>query len=127
MLGSERWDPSDGPRALRVEWSERFARDGWACDVGVLGSNLSVSFMREHIAACAQLGNVARTYADLMKLQALFRADTISMGVMIVPDDEWSRALGSNHASFSRLSRDVDLFERVIDVPLLLVAVNAGV
>ena len=113
-----------GPREARTRISRSFAGDGWACRVPVLGSNLTVSFLRGSTAVCVQLGNVARTYADLLKLQSLFAAGRIQDSIMVVPGEALSRDLGSNHASFDRLERELELFSSVIDVPLLLVGAD---
>jgi hypothetical protein len=57
----------------------------------------------------------------LLKLQALFAAGRIEDSVIVVPDENLSRDLGSNHASFDRLEREFELFSEVINVPALLV------
>jgi len=113
-----------GPRQARAKIARAFTGDGWTSRVPVLGSNLTVSFLRENTAVCVQLGNVARTYADLLKLQALFAAGRISDSVVVVPAEGLSRDLGSNHASFERLERELELFSSVIDVPMLLVGAD---
>lgn len=113
-----------GPREARTRISRAFASDGWTSRVPVLGSNLTVSFLKDSTAVCVQLGNVARTYADLLKLQALFAAGRIVDSVVVVPVEELSRDLGSNHASFDRLERELELFSSVIDVPMLLVGAD---
>jgi hypothetical protein len=110
-----------GPRRARALIERSFSADGWASRVPVLGSNLTISFLRQRTAVCLQLGNVARTYADLLKLQALFAAGRIEDSVIVVPDENLSRDLGSNHASFDRLEREFELFSEVINVPALLV------
>ncbi len=113
-----------GPRQARTLVGRSFAADGWASRVPVLGSNLTVSFMREGTAVCLQLGNVARTYADMLKLQALFAAGRIVDAALVVPDEPLSHDLGSNHASFDRTEREIELFANVITVPILLVGVD---
>lgn len=113
-----------GPREARTRISRSFASNGWTSRAPVLGSNLTVSFLKDSTAVCVQLGNVARTYADLLKLQALFAAGRIVDSVVIVPVEELSRDLGSNHASFDRLERELELFSSVIDVPMLLVGTD---
>ncbi|MDZ4178335.1 MAG: BglII/BstYI family type II restriction endonuclease [Coriobacteriia bacterium] len=116
--------PSDGPRHIRQVWKRSFEQLGWAGDVPVRGSNLTVGYIREDVAVCIQLGNVARTYADMLKLQALFASDRIEVGVIVVPSDKWARELGSNHACFTRLEREIALFADVINLPLLVVGVG---
>jgi hypothetical protein len=114
----------DGPRRVRQHWTTGFARAGWACDVPVAASNLTVSYVRRGVGVCTQLGNVARTYADLLKLERLFRDSIIGIAVEVVPTDDLSRRLGSNHASYERLTREVRLFRDVITAPLLVLGVE---
>ncbi len=115
---------SAGPRQARTLIGMSLAVDGWASNVSVLGSNLTISFMREGTAICLQLGNVARTYADMLKLQSLFAAGRIVDAVLVVPAALLSRDLGSNHASFDRTEREIGLFDKVITVPILLVGID---
>lgn len=115
---------SRGPRAVRQQWTMRFAAAGWACDVPVAGSNLTVSYVRQGVAVCTQLGNVARTYADLLKLEKLYRDSMITLAVEVVPSDGLSRRLGSNHAGWDRFTREVRLFRDVITAPLLVLGVD---
>ncbi|MGV8084317.1 MAG: BglII/BstYI family type II restriction endonuclease [Coriobacteriia bacterium] len=113
-----------GPREARLRAGRAFSEDGWIGPIQVLESNLTVSFVRDSVAVCIQLGNVARTYADLLKLEAMFRDGRIDASVIVVPDDALSRDLGSNHASFERLEREIELFSKVIHVPILLIGTD---
>lgn len=112
------------PAAVNKAISRRFLSDGWAKDVKIAGSNLSVSFLRERIAVCVQLGNVSRTYADLLKMQTLIASGRIGIAVEVVPAIGASKLMGSNHASFERLVRDLDLFKTTIVGPILVVGLE---
>lgn len=100
--------------------------DGWAKNVKIAGSNLSVSFLRESIAVCVQLGNVSRTYADLLKMQTLIASGRVGIAVEVVPAIGASKLMGSNHASFERLIRDLELFKHTIVGPILVVGLENG-
>lgn len=110
--------------AVNKAISRRFLGDGWAKDVKIAGSKLSVSFLREQIAVCVQLGNVSRTYADLLKLQTLIVSGRIGLAVEVVPVISASKQMGSNHASFERLVRDLDLFKTIIVGPILIMGLE---
>ena len=56
---------------------EKMGDLGWADSVKLKSTNLTVSFMKNKIGVCFQLGNVARSYADLLKLQFLFQEGVI--------------------------------------------------
>ena len=70
------------------------------------------------------MGNISRVYADLLKLETLFRLGEIERSAMIVPNDSYSAFLGSNHASYSRVLRDLTALDISLSVPLLLYSVS---
>lgn len=77
------------------------------------------------IALQVQLGNVARAFYDLMKLQRLYELGKISVGVLIVPMRVTARMIGSNLASFERLSEEHELmFLTQINVPLVIFGIS---
>lgn len=114
----------NAPAAVNKAIARRFLGDGWAKGVKLAGSNLSVSFLREQVAVCVQLGNVSRTYADLLKMQTLIASGRIGLAVEVVPAIGASKQMGSNHASFERLVRDLDLFKATIVGPILVVGLE---
>jgi len=71
-----------------------------------------------------QTGNVARVYADLLKLQALFLEGRITAAVLIVPSKELSKTFGNNIASFDRLVSELAVFQAVITVPLFVIGLE---
>ena len=112
--------PADLKRAARSS----LVSSGWASNVHVPGSTLTVNFLRDEAALCLQLGNVARTYADLLKLQTMFITGRIVGGFMAVPVLTASRELGSNHAQFERLTREVELFRATVSLPLAVIGLD---
>jgi hypothetical protein len=109
---------------LRSTWKLRFAEAGWALTYSLENSNLTIPFLKDKVGVCVQLGNVCRVYADLLKLRALFLNGKIRFGVLVVPSQEYSQQLGSNHADSVRLERDLDVLYPAIELPLLVIAVN---
>lgn len=114
----------ESTRELRNQWRLNFAEAGWVISPSIGDSSLTISYLREKLGVCVQLGNVSRVYADLLKLRTLFVSKKITHGVIIVPSNEFSKALGSNHANFLRLERDLDVMYEAIAIPLLVLAVN---
>jgi hypothetical protein len=71
------------------------------------------------------MGNVARAFYDLMKLQRLFDLEMISVGVLIVPMKSAAVKIGSNLASFERLSEEHELmFRSQINAPLVIFGIS---
>lgn len=108
---------------LRAIWKLRFAEDGWALTYSLGNSNLTIPFLKDKVGVCVQLGNVCRVYADLIKLRSLFIDGKINSGVLVVPSLEYSQQLGSNHADYARLERDLDVLYPAIELPLVVIAV----
>lgn len=119
-------DVPDSPRDLNLALSDKFLEAGWAQNFKISGSNLYVSFKRDRTAACVQLGNVARVYADLLKLQNLFDRKTIDNAILIVPSDPLSKEFGANHASFGRTVRDIETLSLSLTCPLLVMSISKG-
>jgi len=73
---------------------------------------------------CIQTGNMGRMYADLIKLQTIFCRKQIESAVFILPGSDLANKLGSNLANFDRLTRELPIFNLVITIPLLVVAID---
>jgi hypothetical protein len=116
----------DGPREIKRMLVRMLNITGWADRVKIKDDNqLTVSFVKGKIGVCIQLGNVARTYADLLKLAYLWDRKVIDVAVVLVPDSHESKLLGANYANFDRLSREIDIFKEIIKVPTLILALSS--
>ena len=77
--------------------------------------------MKGKIALCLQTGNMARFYADLLKLQAQFLDGKITSAIYILPTKRAAKKMGENMANFERMVSELkNLFSKVITVPLLV-------
>lgn len=115
----------NSPQALRAFWNARFMADGWAKNYALPNSNLTISYCAGEVGVCVQLGNISRLYADLLKLELLYKLGRIRLGVLVVPTDDYAVSLGSNYTSLSRASRDIKTLEQALGLPLLLMSVDA--
>jgi len=111
-------------RLMRAHWEERFLSEGWVKGVSVGTSRLSIGYAREQVGMCIQLGNTSRVYADLLKLETLFRLGRISQAVLVVPSARYSASLGTNYANFNRAEQDINSLSATISVPILLVSID---
>jgi len=99
--------------------------NGWTGKVPVAkGSDITITSMRDEVGLCLQTGNMARMYADLIKLQTLYLDNAIKSAVIIVPSEPVALSLGSNIAQAKRLERELDIFEKAYHVPTLVYALE---
>lgn len=80
--------------------------------------------MKDKTGLCIQTGNMARVYADLLKLQALFSRRTIDSGILILATVKCGRQFGGNVASYERVLRELDIFDKVVTMPLVVIGFN---
>lgn len=118
-----RMDKGDAPYIKR-EVAEILTKCGWAENVKISPSNLSINFLKNKIGLCLQLGNYARVYADLLKLQLMYEKDTIEIGIIAVPFKDKAKLIGSNVAQFERLTAEIKLFCKIIHLPLVIIGLD---
>lgn len=112
----------NGARQLRTAILERLRMVGWSNPVRLRAQRgLTITAMHDRLGMCLQTGNMARFYADLIKLQAQFVDGKISSAVYILPLREAAVRLGSNIANFERFTAELEIFRGVITVPILVV------
>ena len=111
--------------ALKGELLVALQQQGWSSEVEIdAASNISITSVKNESALCFQTGNMARMYADLMKLQTVFAKKVVARGVFIIPTKLCADVLGSNIANFERLSRELTIFDLVITMPLLVIGIE---
>lgn len=94
---------------------------GWSAEVELDPvSRITITSCKKKVGLVFQTGNMARMYADLLKLQTLYLRETIIAGVFIVPTYEAAQSLGDNITNFDRLKKELPIFERAITVPILI-------
>jgi len=95
--------------------------DGWSDELLLSpGSNITITSAKSGVGLCLQTGNMARMYADLLKLQALYLNGAITCGALVLPSTPVATKLGSNIANASRLERELDIFKKVFNLPTLV-------
>lgn len=108
---------------VREHVEAEFLKEGWALDVR-LDSDLKVEVfaVKEDMAFQFQTGNMARAFYDLIKLEFLYKTGRIEAAGLALPTHEAAKAIGDNIAYAERVIRELKLFDRVITVPILVVA-----
>lgn len=127
---------TDVPNNLKQYQIKRFNDDfmdyliqnGWTKKIILTEkSKISISAAKQRIGLCIQTGNMARFYADLIKMQALFLNSKITSAIYIIPTKECAREIGSNVANFERLVNELEnVFSKVITVPMLIIGFYKG-
>ena len=109
--------------AIREHVETEFLNEGWALGVNLdQGHGLKVFAQKEDLAFQLQTGNMSRAPYDLLKLQYLFQSKRIQAAAIGLPTQEAARTIGDNIANAERVIRELQLFDRVITVPILVVA-----
>jgi hypothetical protein len=85
---------------------------------------MTITSMKNNVGLCLQTGNMARIYADLMKLQALYLDNAIKAAAIVLPSQPVASRLGSNIANAKRLERELEIFVKVYHVPTLVFALE---
>jgi hypothetical protein len=117
-----------GPKAatkIRDALLSNLKANGWTGKVAVAkGSDITITSIRDEVGLCLQTGNMARMYADLIKLQTLYLDNAIKSAVIIVPSEPVALSLGSNIAQAKRLERELEIFKKAYHVPTLVFALE---
>jgi hypothetical protein len=102
---------------------QEFMNEGWAIDVRLDQQHqLAVTAMKGDLAFQLQTGNMSRAPYDLLKLQYLFQAQRIEAAALALPTLAAAKIIGDNLANAERVCRELQLFDRVITVPIIVVA-----
>jgi len=98
------------------------SKAGWSDEIRISAKRgLTLTAKNGSTALCFQTGNMARFYADLLKLQAQFLDGKITSGVYILPTREAACLMGENMANYERLTAELSqMFSKVITIPLLI-------
>jgi hypothetical protein len=83
---------------------------------------LAVTAIKEDLAFQLQTGNMSRAPYDLLKLQYLYQSKRIAAAALALPTRDAAKIIGDNLANAERVCRELKLFDRVITVPIIVVA-----
>ncbi len=108
---------------IRRHVEQEFVNEGWATDVRLDQElMLTVFAMKEDLAFQLQTGNMSRAPYDLLKLEYLYKNNRIQAAALALPTKEAAGIIGDNIANADRVCRELKLFDRVINVPIIVVA-----
>lgn len=101
------------PAIHKKGWSNEYYLDR--------SSKITITSIKEKTGLCIQTGNMARMYADLLKLQSLYSKEIITGGILILATSSCGKSFGGNIASYERVIRELDIFDKVITMPLIII------
>jgi hypothetical protein len=109
--------------AIREHVESEFLNEGWALNVDLDQSHrLKVFAQKDDLAFQLQTGNMSRAPYDLLKMQYLFQCQRIEAAALALPTKEAAKLIGDNIANAERVINELQLFDRVITVPILVSA-----
>ena len=109
--------------SIREHVENEFLEEGWALGVKLdQESGLKIFAQKDDVGFQLQTGNMSRAPYDLLKMEYLFQSGRIEAAAIGVPTKEAARTIGDNIVNAERVIRELILFDRVITVPILVVA-----
>jgi hypothetical protein len=107
--------------AIRAALRDQLTSLGWSERVRIRSSyGITITAMNRRMGLCVQTGNIARFYADLMKLQLAFLDDLVNGALYIVPTNKAAQEMGSNMVNYERVVAEARLFAKIITLPLII-------
>lgn len=115
---------SHATAAIRSHIRSELTKEGWSEELYIAKDQAGATIFsqKDDLAIQLQTGNVSRVFYDLLKLQYLFSRNKIEAAALAVPTRSGASQLGSNIANFERLCGELQLYDRIITVPILVIA-----
>lgn len=112
--------------AIKTHVEGQLKADGWASPVVVSDDvDLTLNLTKDKVLVQVQMGNIARAFYDLMKMQAMHHQDRAVCAVLVVPMAAAARQMGSNLAQFERVTKELQgVFFHQITIPVLVVGIE---
>ena len=108
--------------AVRCHVLGELSLRGWSGEVSVdpVASRITIASVKDGVGLCLQTGNMARMYADILKLQKLYLDGKVNTGVMILPTLDAAKKMGDNIVHSNRLISEMNIFRKVIHMPIAI-------
>ncbi len=110
-------------KKFKEDFSYQLKTKGWSGQAKLSScSSISITSILRNVGLCVQTGNMARMYADLVKLQALYFDGKIKAAIFVLPTKSCANSFGTNVANYERLLRELtNVFYKVITVPMVII------
>jgi hypothetical protein len=108
---------------IRNHLRDELTNAGWSYNVRIDPRlDLTVTGMSQDLAFQVQTGNISRAMYDLLKIQYLFEQKKIEAAALAVPTKQAADIIASNVSHVDRVWGELQFFDRIVTVPLLVVA-----
>tara|TARA_B100000780_G_C21015419_1_gene406763 strand:- start:422 stop:889 length:468 start_codon:yes stop_codon:yes gene_type:complete len=112
-------------KLLKSQLTEIFSNNGFILDIVLQGSNLKINGIKNNTGLALQTGNVARFYADVLKLQWLYEENKIKNAIYVCLSKEAQKeSYLSNTIHIERALREIDFFDKIITLPILFISLD---
>lgn len=115
-----------GPKAtsdVRAHVRAELENEGWGFNVRVdAEADLTIFARKSDLVVQLQTGNISRYAYDILKIQHLYTKKEIEAGALAIPTREAAQKIGSNIANAERIWNELNIFDRIITVPLMIIA-----
>jgi hypothetical protein len=110
---------------LREKIKDGLTSQGWTDIVELeAGLKISITASNNDYGLCLQTGNMSRFYADLLKLEYLYKKKKVKGAFFIIPSKDAAKKIGSNIANFDRFIRELSIFKEIITVPIFIFGIS---
>ena len=114
---------SGATEQIRSHLELQLQKDGWALKSPVSNQyDLEITAKKQKLGFQIQTGNISRAAYDLLKLQTMYLDRIIEAACLAVPTQKAANILGGNLANENRLIKELNLFDRHITLPLILLS-----
>ena len=111
-----------GTPQIRSEILDRLSKYGWSSQVLIdSGSKISITGMLGDVALCVQTGNMSRFYADLLKLQYLYKKNRVKSAFYVIYTNTAAKQVGDNVANFERFVAELIMFKEIVTIPMVVI------
>ena len=108
---------------IRNHLRDELTNAGWSYNVRIDPRlDLTVTGMNRDLAFQVQTGNISRAMYDLVKIQYLYTQKKIEAAALAVPTKDAADIIASNVSHVDRVWGELQFFDRIVTVPLLVVA-----
>lgn len=110
-------------KAIRNHTKSELTANGWGLSTSIDAElDLKILARKEDMAFQLQTGNISRYAYDLLKIQHLFLTREVECAILAVPTKEAANKLGSNIAHADRICPELNVFDRIVTVPIMVIA-----
>jgi hypothetical protein len=120
-------NPKDQMSFIKKNITKIFSDRGFITNIRINNKfNLTINGVKEQTALSIQFGNISRFYADLIKLEYMFKNELIKNVIYLCPTKVFEKKSNSgNLCVFERCLKEINLFTEIISVPIIFIGIES--